>query len=355
MSYFDQETAMGAYIEHFMKEKKFRQIKDRLIFLKGFSFSVPMLRAPIDGMSYGGGFYVSYDNTGIIIDPGMDFVNLFHQSGRFIGDVSYVIITHNHLDHVADLKKIMSLNYEYNKYLSALRDIPVYPNYPEHKIVLYCDDKTCDQISENELRDSKFVLCKISESMQLPLTIPCSLNNGATETEGLVSFFKVNHDKNIDTYALKIEVDGYQSLGYSSDAEYSSGLKKFLNTNIVILNISEVGEDELKDKRKLKKNHLGFQGCCKICKSLKSKGAYIYISEFCCLKGINVWEIMEKLRDTVKYKYIFPATINTNINIADSNLYCMMCGKSINPSDIYIINQNRLSSSVMYACKECVR
>jgi hypothetical protein len=58
----------------------------------------------------GGGYYLWHQNRGIAIDPGYGFVDSLHRyHGINVHHIHAIIITHDHLDHHADLETIINL------------------------------------------------------------------------------------------------------------------------------------------------------------------------------------------------------------------------------------------------------
>ncbi|MFK5953731.1 MAG: MBL fold metallo-hydrolase [Desulfobacterium sp.] len=71
--------------------------------------------------SKGGGYFLNCNGTGIIIDPGYDFVENFikceHQPKTFLkfNNIHAICITHAHNDHYGELDAIQNLIFQYNK------------------------------------------------------------------------------------------------------------------------------------------------------------------------------------------------------------------------------------------------
>lgn len=63
----------------------------------------------------GGGIYIKWRGTGLVIDPGINFMENMHMSGLGINDIDAVIVTHNHIDHNGDLITIDDLAFQFNK------------------------------------------------------------------------------------------------------------------------------------------------------------------------------------------------------------------------------------------------
>ncbi len=74
---------------------------------------------PIITNGKGGGYFFKTDNTGIVLDPGHDFMKNFKNAGHSFSEIDIILITHAHDDHTADLESILNLQYRYNKLLKS--------------------------------------------------------------------------------------------------------------------------------------------------------------------------------------------------------------------------------------------
>lgn len=71
----------------------------------------------------GGGYFLWWRGTGIVIDPGSHFVDLMRTRSRFHpADISAVIVTHKHVDHAGDLTAVLSLLHELAEQKAGDRD-----------------------------------------------------------------------------------------------------------------------------------------------------------------------------------------------------------------------------------------
>jgi ribonuclease BN (tRNA processing enzyme) len=75
--------------------------------------------------AWGGGYFISWQGKGTIVDPGHSFLKLLRMETPYdIGDIQMVITTHDHVDHCQDLGTIISLFREYNKWLDLQNKPP---------------------------------------------------------------------------------------------------------------------------------------------------------------------------------------------------------------------------------------
>ncbi|QWR76940.1 tetratricopeptide repeat protein [Candidatus Magnetomonas plexicatena] len=73
-------------------------------------------------ISKGGGYFLKIKNTGIVIDPGFNFIDNFKGANHKFTEIDYVLISHAHNDHTSDLESIITLLHTYNKNLKGLKD-----------------------------------------------------------------------------------------------------------------------------------------------------------------------------------------------------------------------------------------
>lgn len=97
----------------FFSESLFRTDASFLLVLREWNSYTPAL--PREGdPARGGGYFIKHRGTGIVIDPGFDFLKIFSEAGGRLCDIDHIVITHAHNDHTADLESIMMLLYEFN-------------------------------------------------------------------------------------------------------------------------------------------------------------------------------------------------------------------------------------------------
>ena len=90
----------------------------------------------INSSSKGGGYFIKYkpiiknessiknelEPIGIVIDPGFDFIDNFIEAGHHFKEIDYVMITHAHNDHTADIESILNVLTKYNDNLKGSKD-----------------------------------------------------------------------------------------------------------------------------------------------------------------------------------------------------------------------------------------
>ncbi len=137
----DEFNAILGYIEsknetlnNFIKEEKSDLMKiNQLAVLRKWNSYTPILPEKEDIINKGGGYFISYNNTGIVIDPGYNFIENFLNAGYRLDDIDIIFISHAHDDHTAQLEAIFSLLYKRNKRSEHPKQIELYLNLGSFK------------------------------------------------------------------------------------------------------------------------------------------------------------------------------------------------------------------------------
>ena len=109
------------------------------------------------GYSRGGGYFIKTEKTGIIVDPGFDFIRNFLSAGYVFKDIDHVFISHAHNDHTADLESLLTLLHKYNDEIKGVDD---YENTDTIFYDLIIDGKLKAEDSPNEKK------AKVSEAFR---------------------------------------------------------------------------------------------------------------------------------------------------------------------------------------------
>jgi tetratricopeptide (TPR) repeat protein len=97
-----------------------------LICMRRYSSPFPLLPRPSAFRALGGGYFIRLHSAepageddrekhpdsrpyGIVVDPGVDFVENLYRAGYSLGDIDMVAITHDHVDHLGALDPLLSL------------------------------------------------------------------------------------------------------------------------------------------------------------------------------------------------------------------------------------------------------
>ena len=100
-------------LNNFLDDKKTITNENTFVVLKRWSSYTPLI--PRAKSTYkGGGFFFTWLNKGIIVDPGPSFLENFLESGFRLSDIDAIICSHGHIDHSQDIERIITLLFEKN-------------------------------------------------------------------------------------------------------------------------------------------------------------------------------------------------------------------------------------------------
>jgi hypothetical protein len=94
------------------------------ICMRRYSSPFPLLPRPSAFRALGGGYFLRlHDKSmegprGIVVDPGVDFVENLYRSGYALSDIDMIVITHDHVDHLGGLDPLLSLLHVRSQVLS---------------------------------------------------------------------------------------------------------------------------------------------------------------------------------------------------------------------------------------------
>jgi len=125
--------ARGQLRARIRRKRVIMDVDHYIHFLKDYSSFSPLLVT--DTGKTGGGYFVSGDNVGCVVDPGPHFLDNFLRSQHVIDDIDCIVVTHFHDDHYADFPALLSLIYQRSRDNCK-------------KIDLYLDEKTRVSFSE---------------------------------------------------------------------------------------------------------------------------------------------------------------------------------------------------------------
>jgi len=147
----------------------------------------------------GGGFWINLDGVNFHFDPGPGALIYAHKKGLHPDWLSYVVLSHRHLDHCADINHILEA-----MTLGGKRK----------KGVLFCPsdavsyDPVVLKFTRGNLKET--VIVKEGDSFDLE--------------GGLKLKFPVKHVHGVETYGAVLK--GRVTIGYISDTKYFEGIEK---------------------------------------------------------------------------------------------------------------------------------
>ena len=125
----DSINVRKSQAHHFlMKAAQTKELPDatlpaiEFVCMRRYSSAFPLLPRPSAFRALGGGYFVrlhadiGQDGSrpmpfGIVVDPGVDFVENLYRTGYSVSDIDMIVITHDHVDHLGSLDPLLSLLY----------------------------------------------------------------------------------------------------------------------------------------------------------------------------------------------------------------------------------------------------
>ena len=340
-----QEVIKEKYLKDYKNAKKKRKkwMKDNyFLCLKGWSSSTPVfsLGRNMVGKSFkGGGFYIRWNGKGIVIDPGMNFIENFHNAGLYAQDINYVIVTHNHLDHMCDLITIVDLDYQFDLKINYYLDKSTYTEHIKH-------------FEGINLKQNVHSIC-ISEDNE-------TYNKVIYRNNIRMMAFRTIHGCE-GSFGVKLEFgtqEGKFILSYTSDTSFYDKLVNYLEgSDVIVANFSETNKEDL-FLNKFKETHLGLNGCNSILEGLREKPDVFFISEFWGGLGDIRIEIAKRLKSLQKENlFVIPIDIGMVCTLPNLKIRCSSCELIYPINDIHI-KKPLLSSTqnkLQYICKNCTQ
>jgi len=120
-----------ANLERFIEPGKSRLLSPRnqLVVLRKWNSYTPILPAEKDEVQRkGGGYFIRVGQTGIVVDPGFNFVEHFLRAGFKLDDIDHILVSHAHNDHTVELEGIFSLLYRRNRKSVRPKRVKLYLN-----------------------------------------------------------------------------------------------------------------------------------------------------------------------------------------------------------------------------------
>jgi len=338
-------------IEQALSRSRTLKPQDRyFLFLRRWNSFTPLL-SETGEVKQGGGYFFVWDGTGIVIDPGIGFLQNLLSFGYSICDIDSIVLTHSHVDHTADLEAILTVLHELNS--ARIADhvdphlISVYANIGVANKFMQLMSLSFDNISK---------LVVLSPSTQYDITSQISINTHP-------GFHK-------DLYASKASCLGLAftcssedkkvRFGITSDTGFSSDLSKAfseMKDSMLILHIGSVLEEELDlgmQSDRIYEQHLGLKGTYNMIYEIRPKVAII--SEIGEEMKDTILPIVEKLQKIFPSISTLPSDIGLKIDFSSFGVpfkvECQRC-KGLSDASTVAFGYSPEKKSIEFLCSNC--
>ena len=351
-NYFVMPAQMYYYQQGMESAQNSTRLMDKLLCLKGFSSSTPTIYSGVfDSECVGGGLYLNYSGIGIVIDPGLGFVNSMHKQGIYINNIDVVIITHDHVDHNADAKVISSLLHDLNNYNQRkgkiVKEIFELKTPEEHEITWIIDNSSKNML-KNSVKNIKSLGEYVGKKRQLISGNP----------DIKLSALRTKHIKGSDeSYGIRLffKYGEIISIGYTSDTAYFPELSNFFaKSDILVFNVSDIYKKDVKGIQD-KHSHLGYNGSVKLLKAAVPKLAVA--SEFCCTNGDFRMGFINTLSAEIAKDCgidIIPGELGLEISMPKWDIKCSICRKFVDRDHCKVLVPEKEYGKIRYVCGHCV-
>lgn len=264
-----------------------------------------------------------------------------------IKEITQVIVSHNHIDHYADLIRIADLEHQWRLYDSEAKtkprirfhlDIDTHTSHRQRLLDMEVDTQDVRPIDfqQKSYDVAKGVLLKVFHTEHDPKNrIPNSIG-----------------------FVLDLEIASGQKrqVGYTSDTSFFEKLPIYLSDcNIIITHFSSAKPEDFKGKE-LNEKHLGYTGLLRLIRETDAK-LYV-ISEFWGGKGDYRIELAQKLRYDLKREgrevKIIPGDVGCLIGLRELDIRCSRCGMWVPYEEIFVTAPEVPFGKLRYLCKNCL-
>lgn len=306
-----------------------------------------------DAPRQGGGYFVAWNGKGLVIDPGINFLQNFLNSGYSISDIDAVLITHSHVDHTSDFEAILTLLQEVN---DLRRTTGIDPHKPRIFLNIGAANKFMQLLSVSYEN--------VGERVILDPGANHILFSGLTVTvcEAFHSDLYAPRGKCVGLlFELRNEQRSF-NFGVTSDTGYASRLKddfSRLSESMIVLHLGSVLEDELKlegPTERIYREHLGIRGVFNIIYDVRPRLAVI--SEIGEELRDSICSLADNLRAVFPDTVILPADVGLKIDLSRFGdpfaVECQSCKTFVDIKDIAYspASNNR---DIRYLCGKCSR
>ena len=307
--------------------------------LRGWSSAVTLLEGGDDCHWAGGGYFLKWQGKGIVIDPGFDFIDNFHDATYNMREVDAVLVSHNHSDHNYDLSSVDDLLYELHKRWKTLK-----PEDQQKHDVSKCLF-VIDEDTAKSFRDDKAA----HRGTPLKFTASdCERKRWFVKENGLpvtVEHFHAEHGSDVPhAVGMRLRLQGEKGqpdfiLGYTGDTRYFETLPDHLQgCDVLLAHISMPDEEEYENPDHFKKVHLGYNGLAKLIEKAQPK--MVLVGEF--------WAGLADIRiDLIK-------GLGFHLKLPSLDVECTGCRKPVPHHQIKIAPATSPFGPLGYLCPHCL-
>jgi hypothetical protein len=312
-----------------------------LLFLEGWSEG-RRAHLPHQGpFASSGGFFFSWEGTGIVINPGREFLERFHSNGYSICDIDHVIVTENDEELFRDLLSIYQLNLKANR----TTENPHFIRY------------TLERRVHERMAPSLKPVYKHERDMVRPFDLFVDSTNGESVELSPHVHLRYVPSKGQGEGGLHLFFDLFQKVGdplsmcYLSRAPYSEKLKEMARgVDLLIAGFGHTGPYDL-GKVEYSSDSLGFYGTLSLIDAIEPK--LLVMTDFSGTEGDIRLEVAKKMRSELlqlgKGKTtVLPASSGLELNLVTLEVTCGLTGAALHRDEVKMLKAKEPFAPLTY-------
>ncbi len=333
----------------------------------------------------GGGYFLYWNNKGIVIDPGFDFLDNFFYNKLSVSDIDAVVITHAHVDHSIDFEPLITLIYEFNENLDEdIRDLKAKlgENKDKKNLIAQIEDK-----EKKKKNIDVFINLGVLKKILgwLPIHDNNNLINRVYPLEKDVSYDLVDYNLKITAkaaihseilcnkyavgliFALHRKDKDDLKIGFTSDTKHDEMIEdQYKDMHIIVPHLGSIEDDFMEVGESISESdHLQFSGIIPVIN--KSNAKLAIISEFGEELDKYRLTLVDALNDTFFNTFgttkCLTGDIGLKVKLPQLQIRCDCCTRKFG-MDMYVdykeilegFNRkpnNKCDNGVFHFCKNC--
>lgn len=306
-----------------------------------------------------GGFFMRWHGKGLVINPGPNFLEKFHQQGLHIKDIDYVVVTQDSPCAYEDVQAIYDLNYALNKMDAQLHIINYYLNQQAHRHLSPRLKPHFKQERNTVHSLELFVDSPDTECLLLHDSITLHYFATSAQEAG-----KANSNKSTAVgirLALKHEKLGMEDakvsqIGYVSGTPYSPIVAHHLSAcDAIIAGWEHTGPNDFA-KLNYNENSLGYYGTASLMEETNAK--VILCCEFSGREGDFRVEGVKKLRQEEAFTKqqkaaVVPGDTGMVMDLETQCIQCSVTKTFVDASQVRVVKTQDAFGQLKYLSRAC--
>lgn len=303
-----------------------------------------------------GGYFLRWNNKGIVINPGPNFLKNFHSKGLHITDIDAVVVTQDREEAYQDVHAIYDLTYHLNKMDSKLHIIHYYLNQQTHR-------RMASSLKPHFKQEKNTV-----HSLDLYVDSPDV--ESVDIAEGIVlHYFPTTKAEQSSRVGLRLELtrtslagtamaqERQVNIAYLSGTAYSPLLGEHISgSDVIIAGFEDTDTDDY-NKLKYNRDSLGYFGTSTLIQETHPK--LLISAEYSGRDGDIRVEVVKKLRQEWAYSenqntMILPGDTGLCLDLEEYRVRCNVTGTLVDPMQIQVVKSEDAFGHLRYLSPCCV-